>query len=239
MQDLNLGELLDNPPPGIDEAVAISRVIRFLRNPDYGQFRAVVFDTAPTGHTLRLLTLPDFFNTGIGKLVRLRFTISNAIGRVTNFFSRKKESGRAVDKAMAKLEELQVRAARCSAVGGTSSWSYHVCRMQSRKCATKQALRDSLRMIRPQEAQVIVQGAMEEARKLFRDKERTEFVIVTIPTVMAMAESERLAASLEKERVPCKRIVVNQIVRHELCRFAAVALIACLTASGWQSARSI
>jgi arsenite/tail-anchored protein-transporting ATPase len=108
VQDLNLGELLDNPPPGIDEAVAISRVIRFMRNPDYSQFRAVVFDTAPTGHTLRLLTLPDFFNTGIGKLVRLRFTIANAIGRVTNFFSRKKESGRAVDKAMAKLEELQV-----------------------------------------------------------------------------------------------------------------------------------
>lgn len=54
---------------------------------------------------------------------------------------------------------------------------------------------------------------MEEARKLFRDQERTEFVVVTIPTVMAMAESERLAASLEKEHVPCKRIVVNQMVR--------------------------
>jgi anion-transporting ArsA/GET3 family ATPase len=60
---------------------------------------------------------------------------------------------------------------------------------------------------------VIVQGAMEEARALFRDKQRTEFIVVTIPTVMAMAESERLAASLEKEQVPCKRIVVNQLVR--------------------------
>jgi anion-transporting ArsA/GET3 family ATPase len=109
-QGLNLGQLLDTPPPGIDEAVAISRVVRFLRSADYGQFRAVVFDTAPTGHTLRLLTLPDFFNTGIGKLVRLRFTIANAVSRVTDFFSRKKGSGRAVDKAMAKLEELQARA---------------------------------------------------------------------------------------------------------------------------------
>lgn len=53
---------------------------------------------------------------------------------------------------------------------------------------------------------------MEEARQLFRDKERTEFVIVTIPTVMAMAESERLAASLQTEHVPVKRIVVNQMV---------------------------
>lgn len=110
MQDLQLGELLDNPPPGIDEAVAISRVVRFLRSPDYGQFRAVVFDTAPTGHTLRLLTLPDFLNTGVGKLVRLRFTISNALSKVTNFFSRKSDSGKAVDNAMVKLQELQVRA---------------------------------------------------------------------------------------------------------------------------------
>lgn len=53
---------------------------------------------------------------------------------------------------------------------------------------------------------------MEEARQLFRDKERTEFVIVTIPTVMAMSESERLAASLQKEQVPVKRIIVNQLV---------------------------
>ena len=86
---------------------------------------------------------------------------------------------------------------------------------------------------------MLCRGAMEEARKLFRDKDRTEFVIVTIPTVMAMAESERLAASLEKEHVPCKRIVVNQIVRHEPCRFAAVALISCLTARGLQAARLI
>ena len=34
---------------------------------------------------------------------------------------------------------------------------------------------------------------MEEARGLFRNKDTTEFVIVTIPTVMAVAESGRLA----------------------------------------------
>jgi anion-transporting ArsA/GET3 family ATPase len=48
---------------------------------------------------------------------------------------------------------------------------------------------------------------------MFRDNERTEFIIVTIPTVMAMAESERLAVALRKERVPCKHIIVNQMVR--------------------------
>lgn len=78
-----------------------------MKNPDYAQFRCVVFDTAPTGHTLRLLTLPDFLNTGVGKVVRLRFAISNAVSGVTNFFSGK--SGKSVDTAMQSLEQLQVR----------------------------------------------------------------------------------------------------------------------------------
>jgi arsenite/tail-anchored protein-transporting ATPase len=57
-----------------------------------------------------------------------------------------------------------------------------------------------------------MQGSMEEARQLFRNQETTEFIIVTIPTVMAMSESDRLAASLSKEGVPVRRIVVNQMV---------------------------
>jgi hypothetical protein len=68
---------------------------------------------------------------------------------------------------------------------------------------------------------------MEEARKMFRDKERTEFIIVTIPTVMAMAESERLATSLQAEDVPCKRIVVNQMVRSLLLLRSRVELSRC------------
>jgi anion-transporting ArsA/GET3 family ATPase len=69
---------------------------------------------------------------------------------------------------------------------------------------------------------------MEEARALFRDKQRTEFVIVTIPTVMAMAESERLAASLQSESVPVKRIVVNQMVRRRfMCTASAHAFSPC------------
>jgi anion-transporting ArsA/GET3 family ATPase len=73
---------------------------------------------------------------------------------------------------------------------------------------------------------------MEEARQLFRDKERTEFIIVSIPTVMAVAESERLAASLKAEQVPVKRILMNQLVcafsaflkswRHLGCSFACI-----------------
>ncbi len=54
-------------------------------------------------------------------------------------------------------------------------------------------------------------------RDLFRDKEATEFIIATIPTVLGVAESGRLLQSLRKEEIPCKRIIVNQVGPHLYC----------------------
>lgn len=59
---------------------------------------------------------------------------------------------------------------------------------------------------------VAAQERMEEARNLFRNAETTEFVIVTIPTVMAVAESARLAKALRAESVPVNTIVINQVI---------------------------
>lgn len=69
--DLKLGELLDTPPPGLDEAIAISKVMQFVESQQYSMFSRIVFDTAPTGHTLRLLSLPDFLDASIGKIMKV------------------------------------------------------------------------------------------------------------------------------------------------------------------------
>lgn len=105
LRDLQLGELLDSPPPGVDEAVAISKVVEFLTQPEYAKFTRIVFDTAPTGHTLRLLTLPDFLDTTVGKVVRLRQKILDAANAVKGVFGVKSEK----DPAVEKLEALKVR----------------------------------------------------------------------------------------------------------------------------------
>jgi arsenite/tail-anchored protein-transporting ATPase len=51
--------------PGIDEATALSSVISLVES---GKYDTIVFDTAPTGHTLKLLQLPKVMQAGLEKL---------------------------------------------------------------------------------------------------------------------------------------------------------------------------
>ncbi|KAH6760394.1 P-loop containing nucleoside triphosphate hydrolases superfamily protein [Perilla frutescens var. hirtella] len=168
--ELKLGELLDTPPPGLDEAIAISKVIQFLESQEYNMFTRIVFDTAPTGHTLRLLSLPDFLDASIGKILKLRQKIASATSAIKSVFGQEENRTDTADK----LERLRER--------------------------------------------------MIKVRELFRDTNSTEFVIVTIPTVMAISESSRLCTSLKKESVPVKRLVVNQILPPSAsdCKFCAM-----------------
>ena len=53
----SLGEIIDTLPAGTDEVVALAKVIQLIRR---GTYDRVVLDTAPTGHTLRMLTTPSF-----------------------------------------------------------------------------------------------------------------------------------------------------------------------------------
>lgn len=46
---LKLGELLESPPPGLDEGVALAKVVEFVTKEEYAKFSRIVFDTAPTG----------------------------------------------------------------------------------------------------------------------------------------------------------------------------------------------
>lgn len=138
------------------------QVLQFLKDKKYSRFTRIVFDTAPTGHTLRLLALPDFLDTSVGKILRLRQKIAGITSGVKGIF----DKSAAKDSASEKLDAFK--------------------------------------------------AYMAEARDVFRNPKTTQFIIVTIPTAMAAAESVRLARALRKEGVPLHTIVLNQVLNPDV-----------------------
>ncbi|EOA13507.1 hypothetical protein CARUB_v10026572mg [Capsella rubella] len=169
--DLNLEDMLNAASPGIDEIAAISKVLQFMESPEYNRFTRIVFDTAPTGHTLRLLSLPDFYDSSISKITKLKKKITAAASAFKSVFGKKEIQQQEPPNELDQLKER-----------------------------------------------------MEKVRNVFRDVNTTEFVIVTIPTVMAINESSRLHASLKKENVPVHRLIVNQLLPQSEsdCKFCSM-----------------
>ena len=66
--------------PGIDEATSFGEVIKSL---DEYKFDLIIFDTAPTGHTLRLLNFPTILEKGLLKLMELKDKFGGMLNQAT------------------------------------------------------------------------------------------------------------------------------------------------------------
>lgn len=72
----DVADSLNLDVPGVDELMGLKTVIDLL---DKQEFELFVWDTAPTGHTLRLLALPEVFDQWIKLLARLRWKYKSFI----------------------------------------------------------------------------------------------------------------------------------------------------------------
>lgn len=69
--------LIDLAPPGIDELMALLQVVDLTEE---GPYEALVVDTAPTGHLLRLLELPELALEWTRALLRLLLKYREVVG---------------------------------------------------------------------------------------------------------------------------------------------------------------
>lgn len=116
----DLTSIFTNPPPGIDEVVALLKIFKYsdeLQDNGKPRFDRIVIDTAPTGHTVRLLQLPDFLNSVTGKLIKFRSKVSSAMNSFKSFFGGQKQTD-PTDKLgdlLGELDGLQSNLARMKA----------------------------------------------------------------------------------------------------------------------------
>src|SRR6056297_2665207 len=94
--------------PGADEAVAMRQLLEYLDDP---RFDRVIVDTAPTGHTLRLLELPELMDSMVGRVMKMRQRMQGMFEEIKGMFGGGSDADPSAD-----LEQLRERIERLRGV---------------------------------------------------------------------------------------------------------------------------
>ena len=139
--------------PGADEALCISMLLQTV---DQMEFSTIIFDTAPTGHTLRLLSFPQILEDFLSKIENYK----NNIPMLNTLLQTNMNDG------LNQIFELT----------------------------------NSLKI------------SIEKIKSQFNNKDFTTFIAVCIPEFLSMYETERLLQELNKDKIDCHNIVINQVL---------------------------
>ncbi|SHH15939.1 ArsA family ATPase [Halobaculum gomorrense] len=104
MTDSPMGEMFGGTMPGADEAAAMRQLLEHLDDP---RFDRVVVDTAPTGHTLRLLQLPETLDSMVGRIMKIKQQFSGMMDGMKGMFGMGDNTAAEPD-----LDELKERITR-------------------------------------------------------------------------------------------------------------------------------
>lgn len=85
--------------PGIDEARSFAELMKQVQGMDYD---VIVFDTAPTGHTLRLLSFPSVLEKAFTKFLAIKDKFSGIFKQVSSMMNANEET-----KLFGKLEKTK------------------------------------------------------------------------------------------------------------------------------------
>jgi len=87
--------------PGVDEAMSFAEIMKHVKSMEYS---VIVFDTAPTGHTLRFLSFPTVLEKALGKLSTLSGQFGPMIRQMTSMMGGQQDSQ---EDMFAKLESMR------------------------------------------------------------------------------------------------------------------------------------
>jgi len=150
----DIDDLFSLSIPGLDEVMALKELVELMER---GEYDLSLLDTAPTGHALRLLALPELLDEWIRVLARIRYKYRYVVSRLA-----RREIHEPADDFLFTMKRTVKK----------------------------------------------IQG-------LLRDPGRCEFVVVTIPETMAIAETRRLVEELAQLKIPVRHLIVNHVVSSE------------------------
>lgn len=154
----DINAVLALPIPGLDEVMSFKTIVDLI---EAGQFEKYIVDTAPTGHALRLLSVPGLLNDWVKVLGALR-------------------------------------------------WKYHYIVSAFGGQPRSEAADDFL---------VAMKKAVKHIERLLKDGQRCEFVVVTIPEAMVVAETLRLVGQLRSYGIAVRQLLINQVSEERWCGF--------------------
>jgi arsenite-transporting ATPase len=93
-----------NNIPGIDEAMSFAELMRHVQRLE---FDVTVFDTAPTGHTLRLLSLPGMMEKALNSVLALRDRFGPLLGTMRGMMGGEGSGLPSEEMIVGKLDETK------------------------------------------------------------------------------------------------------------------------------------
>lgn len=172
--------------PGMHEAAILERMAQLAANED-ASFDLVVFDTAPSGHTARLMTLPE------------------TMGMWTESLLRRHERSRKLGDALAALDDDGPAAVIGSRHAGGAPGEFGSGGSLSGRAARRERDHEIRHLLLRR------RDRFERFRSIITAEESTAFVIVLAAERLPVAETIEFHTELSGHGIPVEALVVNKL----------------------------